>query len=106
MAETLQVNDIGTSLEVTVFDQDGVVLNLATASLLQIALLKPDGVTEMTKTAALVTDGTDGKLHYVTVANDLDQAGHWKIQGIITFATGGLFHSTVTKFKVLANIAG
>ena len=47
---------------------------------------KPSG-TISTKTATFVSDGTDGKIHYTTVAGDLDETGMWKIQARVSNVT-------------------
>lgn len=103
MAADIHVNDVGTAMELDVLDQNNAVVNISSAGL-QMSFLRPDGST-FTKNATFVTDGTDGKMHYVTQAGDLNIPGNWKMQGILTFP-GGLWHTDVQKFKVLADIAG
>jgi hypothetical protein len=102
-ANEIHVGDIGTTFEITMYDGDAIV-NLSGANTLQMFFLKPDGSTTLTKTATLVTDGTDGKLKYVTVANDLDTAGTWKIQARIQFDASNDWKSDISKFKVFPNI--
>ena len=77
----IQQGDIGTILRATLEDS-GTVVDVSTATVKQIKLQKPDG-TDVTKTAVFTTDGSDGKIQYVTVADDLDQSGEWKIQGYV-----------------------
>ena len=48
-------------------------------------------------------DGTDGQLRYTTVANDIDEAGHWHIQGKIINASG-TFYSSIEDFYVKPNL--
>lgn len=103
MAAEIHVDDIGTSFRVTMKDEDGVVVDISTATSLLIWFAKADGST-MEKTATLVNSGTDGLMEYVTVDGDLDQAGPWKIQGVVGFADDSVFHSDITKFKVFANL--
>lgn len=79
----IHINDIGTVFELTVKDSANAIVDLSTATVLNITFKKSDD-TIVTKTASLVTDGTDGKMQYITVAGDLDLVGLWKIQGDIT----------------------
>ncbi len=85
--DTIFVGDTGTILEVELLDADDVVVPIGTATSLTIKLSKPDGITTLTKTAVLTTDGLDGKLEYVTISGDIDQAGPWQIQGFVTLPT-------------------
>lgn len=82
----IHVNDVGTALVVTITDETGAAVNVATATNLTIWLTKPDG-TVLTKTAVLDTDGTDGKIKYVTQSGDLNVKGTWKIQAAITLGS-------------------
>jgi hypothetical protein len=101
MADEIHAGDIGTQFTVTVSDS-GVVVNLSTASTKEIILSKPSG-DKLTKTASLVTDGSDGKIKYVTVANDLDVIGLWKLQVHVILPTGE-WHSDVSEFRVYPNL--
>jgi hypothetical protein len=79
-------------------DDDDVVISIASPTTLSMHLRKPDG-TVVTKTATLVSDGTDGKLHYQTLVSDLDVIGDWTRQFYVKLAssewTGNLFKFTV-----------
>jgi len=81
----LQKNAIGVELILTV-KENGAVVNLAAASAMKMFLDKPDN-TVVEKTAVHKTDGTDGKLMYVTIAGDLSQGGIWQRQA--EFTLGG-----------------
>ena len=98
----VHVGDIGTALILTVRDQDGKIVDLSQVSALSMVLLKPD-LTTLMKTAVLVTDGKDGQMQYVTIANDLDQPGVWRRQGIVTIGAGKWESDTVS-FSVEANL--
>ena len=75
MAAEIHVGDKGTVFEATMRDENGAIVNLSTATLLQIVFAKPDG-SVVTKTAAMSTNGSDGKLRWTTSASsDLDQIG-------------------------------
>jgi hypothetical protein len=99
---TPKVGDVGTAIEITVteLDDDGeaVVINISTATSKFINFQRPDGTTEQ-KTAAFTTDGTDGKIRYVTVSGFLDQAGGWKIEGEIHIG-GSQWSTDIFKMKV------
>lgn len=101
-ANEIHIGDIGTIFELTLMD-DVVVVDISTATVLSIHFAKPDATT-VTVTASLVTDGTDGKIQYITPdANFLDQTGGWKIQGKVTLSTG-TWSSDISTFKVYKNL--
>lgn len=89
--------------EFTVSDQDGVIVNLASATLLEIIFKRPDKTT-FKRTAALVGDGTDGKITYTTVISDLDAAGSWNNQAEVTVG-GVLYPSTISEFTVFTSLS-
>jgi len=101
MASEIHEGDIGTKLLITVTD-DGSIVDISSASSLSIYIKKPDG-TILTRTGVLETDGTDGKMYYITVAGDLDRAGNYKIQGKVVLPSGSYYTSTAT-FKVHCNL--
>lgn len=101
MASEIHEGDIGTKLLVTVTD-DGSVVDISSASSLSIFIRKPNG-TILTRTGVLETDGTDGKMYYITVSGDLDKAGNYKIQGQVVLPAGSYYTSTAT-FKVHCNL--
>lgn len=82
----IHVNDVGTALVVTIPDETGSPVDVSTGTNLKMYLTKPDG-TVLTKTAVLDSDGTDGKIKYVTVAGDLSVKGTWKIQAAVTLGS-------------------
>ena len=99
--QEVHLNDIGTSLRVTI-EEDGTALDISTATTKQILIVKPS-MTKLTKSAVFVTDGTDGMIEYVTIANDLDELGTYNIQGYIVMS-GWAGHSEVKQFKVYSNL--
>lgn len=101
MSSEIHVGDIGTQLIVTVYD-DGVIVDISAASALTITLKKPNGVS-YNKIGTLYTNGTDGKMYYVSVDGDFNEPGNYKIQGKITLA-GGTYYTSVGSFKVHCNI--
>ncbi|NIP55083.1 MAG: hypothetical protein GWN00_09825, partial [Aliifodinibius sp.] len=53
----------------------------------------------VTKDGVFVTDGTDGKLQYTTIADDLDEIGIWHLQGYLVMNEGS-WHSNKVIFRV------
>lgn len=101
MASQIHEGDIGTKLLITVTD-DGQVVDISSAISLSIFIKKPNG-TILTRVGTLETDGTDGKMYYITVSGDLDKAGSYKIQGQVVLPSGSYYTSTAT-FKVHCNL--
>jgi hypothetical protein len=101
MSSQIHVGDIGTQLIVAVFD-DNEIVDISEALSLNIILQKPDGE-KNTKSATLYTDGTDGKMVYISTLGDFDEAGNFKIQGKVTL-TGGVYYTSVGTFKVHCNL--
>lgn len=100
-ANEIHKNDIGTIFEVTIMDGVDVV-DLTDAISMTIVFKKPLG--EVTDNAAVhSTDGTDGKMRYLTVLNSLDQVGTWKLQGNVEFSHGR-WSSDILTFKVEENL--
>lgn len=99
--EEVHVGDIGTVFTVTVADS-GTPVDISAATTIEIIFGKPYDNASVTKTAVFVTDGTDGKIKYTTVANDLNIAGPWEIQARITLPTG-TWRSEVGEFTVHEN---
>lgn len=102
MSTKIQLLNIGITFLVTVRDQDGNIVDLSAASLKNIILVKPDR-TKMTKTADFYTDGSDGKIKYVSVANDLDVIGIWRIQAYVEVGAKKLY-TDISSFKVHDNL--
>lgn len=100
MTDEIHVGDIGTIIEVTVLET-AVALDISTATVKQFTLRKPDG-TSVTKTALFSATGTDGKLRYTTILNDLDQSGNWTLQVYLEMP-GGKWHSDKVNFTVWGN---
>jgi hypothetical protein len=94
----IQQGDIGTDFIGTV-KEDGIVVSLVGASSKSIVFEKPDG-TLLTKAANFVTDGSNGKIHYVSILGDIDQPGQWSMQGFVTLAMGWNGHTERVSFWV------
>jgi len=101
MSDRIHVNDIGTQIILTVLE-DGAAYDISSATTLQIIIKKPD-TTTLTKTASFFTDGTDGKMVYISVSGDFDVPGYYKIQGKVIIG-GSTFYTTTSTFKVYCNL--
>jgi hypothetical protein len=102
MAE-VHVDDVGTSLRCTIYDEDGEIVDLSDATELVIKLKSPSGVTS-SKSASLYTDGTDGIIEYITEDGDIDEEGKWQLQGYVEVG-GGHFSSSIHDFFVECNLS-
>ena len=100
-ANEIHQDDIGTAFTITVQD-DTTAVNISTATTRQIKFKKPSG-TVLIKTGVFVTDGTDGKLRYTSVADDLDEAGKWYLQ-VYLVLTNWTGHSDQGEFVVYSNL--
>jgi len=99
----IRVNDVGTIFRFTLSDSNANPVDLATASLIEVVLLPPDGVIK-TRTASVYGTPTNGVAQYLTIAGDINQIGKWKSQVVVTFPTTH-FSSTITSFTVYENLA-
>jgi hypothetical protein len=98
----IQKDAIGAIIELTI-QQKGSIINISSASATkQIILKKPDN-TKLTKTASFTTDGTDGKLQYITIAGDIDQIGDWQAQAYIVMV-GFIGYTSPITFTVNDNL--
>ena len=100
-ANEIHLNDIGTIFEITVQD-DGAVVDISGATTKEIIFKKSRGDV-VTKAAVFSSDGTDGRMKYVTVANDLDERGQWELQAHVVLASGD-WRSDVDVFTVHPNL--
>lgn len=100
MTERLSISDLGTSLQITVKEDDAIV-DISTATATDIILRKPDG-TEVEKTGSLLTDGTDGIVAYSTLSGDIDQKGIWSYRAKITFSATQVYRTiNPVEFRVV-----
>jgi hypothetical protein len=102
MACEIHLNDIGTTFRLTILDCTDSFIDVSSALTKEIIFQKPDR-TSVTKAALFFTDGSDGIIQYVTVADDLDMTGKWRIQAKVTLPTG-TWSSNIEAFKVYPNL--
>jgi hypothetical protein len=103
MAAKHFVEDVGTILRFTIKDQDGVVVDISSATTLQVKIKTADG-TQVTGTASFTTDGTDGKMEYATVGGDFGINGPAEAQPYVVI-TGFNGHGTKYRFNVDTSLA-
>ena len=89
----VRVGDTGTEIDFRVLDQDGVAVDVSTATL-TMYFVKPDGTTLGPKTAqpgsvlaAATRLATAGWCYYITVAGDIDMRGSWIVE--VVYVLGG-----------------
>lgn len=102
-AQSCQRATPNVGLQVELLDQDGAPVPLGAASSLQFWLRAPDGVF-FPVPAALVSNGLDGLMQYVTKAGDLAQVGLWALQAQAVFGPNVLL-SRWAYFAVEPNVA-
>jgi len=106
-ANEIHKNDVGTVFEVTLRD-DTIIVDVASATVTKELVFKSpkpaSGTsTVSTKAASFTTDGTDGKIQYTTIANDLNEIGLWNLQAHVILSTGD-WRSDIQSFEVFANL--
>ena len=99
---SLHINDYGTVFNITIKDQDDVVVDLSTGSGSIITFFPPHQ-DSFSRTPVMPNGGTDGLLRYTIQSGELSQAGIWSISAEI-ITPSGHFYSNVPEFRVLCNI--
>jgi hypothetical protein len=82
-------------------DSESAAIDVSAASTITFYLVKPDN-TVATRTGTFYTDGTDGKVQYVTISGDLDQIGLWSVY-VYVVVSGQELTSDETSFFVYAS---
>jgi len=101
----IQVGNVGTRFVFTVKAQDGSIVDLSTATTLEAIFRPGPHAARFTRTGVLVTDGTDGKFVYTSIANDLSVANElWQRQGRVVIPGLGEFWTEVKSFPVKPNL--
>jgi hypothetical protein len=101
MSTRPHVGDIGTPFVFTCVQEDGTVINLTAATEKVVTFVRPDGTTfdrdlETVSAAA-------GTARYITVEDDLDVHGTWKVQAFIE-TPDGEWRSDIERFTVHRNV--
>jgi hypothetical protein len=105
MASEIHVDDIGTRFLITVKD-DGSVVDISQAAALQVSFRKPsDLIIERSPSTQGTGSSVSGVMYYDSIAGDLDEVGHYKLQGKVTLGGGsGIYYTDIHTFKVNCNI--
>ncbi len=96
--QTIRINDEGTTIRGTIYDEDDTIMDISTATTKEFIFRKPDG-TSITRTASFFTSGSDGIIIYTLINGDIDQAGRWEIEAYVVLP-GGRWASTNGEFYV------
>ena len=98
----IRKGDIGTAIELLLME-DGLPLPIGEATKLEIIARKPGDI-KVIFPATLSTDGSDGKIRFVTLSeNDLNVSGTWKLQAQVVLPTGS-WRSSVVDMQVGENL--
>ncbi len=97
LTDKVFVGDIGTAFRTTI-KEDGEAVDISAATSMEIVFQPPSGISTR-KTAVFFTDGSDGVMQYVTVADDLNIGGIWRLQGFVVLPTWQ-GHGDQVEFKV------
>ena len=105
MASEIHADDIGTRFLITV--KDGVSgVDISQAAALQVSFRKPsDLIIERTGLTQGTGSSVSGVMYYDSVSGDLNEIGHYKLQGKVTLGGGsGTYYTDIHTFKVNCNI--
>lgn len=105
MADTIiHSGDVGTIIRLTITeDDDTTAVDVSGATVKTFYFLKPTGTKDYV-TAVFDSDGTDGKLVYTTIEDDIDTVGRWQVQAYVEIGAAK-YYSTKTTFIVQSNLA-
>ena len=103
MAQTpIHVGDIGATLQYQFTDSSGNVVDVSTATTLQMTIVRSDA-SRLTVTASFVTNGKDGLLQYLTQTGDLSVAGMYTLQVYVSWGASKSLHGNIQMFQVWPN---
>ncbi len=84
----------GSSVVLTIVDDNGTAINLSSYTGITIKALSPDARTTLSFTGAFVTTGTDGKISFTPASgNTFDRDGTW--EGQVQFTAASVLALTV-----------
>lgn len=90
----LVVGQFGTSIPLTVVDDDGNAIDVSSYTGITVKALSPDARTILSFTGAFVDDGSDGEISFSpSSGNTFDRDGTW--EGQVQFTAGGILALTV-----------
>ena len=101
MASEIHVDDVGTRFLITI-KEDTNIVDISSANTLSIFIRKPDDGL-LARSGTLHTDGTDGKMYYDIDSGDLDEAGHYRLQGRVA-TPSGTYYTNIYHFQVHCNV--
>ncbi len=95
MEETeIHVGDIGTIIRATIKDENNAIVDISDATSKSMTFKKPSG-TNVVQNPSLFTDGTDGKMQYITQTGDIDEKGLWQLQARVVKDFMGIERKTI-----------
>lgn len=98
MSGPVYVNQADVVLRFALTDQAGTAVDLTNATTKSLTLRAPSGVIS-TKALSVLGAATAGIVQYVTDGDDLNEAGVWSAQVVLTFETG-TWPFSVVRFTV------
>jgi hypothetical protein len=99
----VQVGDVGTILVITVNNAaTGLAKDISSATIKKFIFKNPAGEV-IERTAIFTTNGSDGNIQYVSIADDFDEEGQYQWQVYLEMP-GWSGHSNVDTFGVYKNL--
>ena len=98
MASILHDDDFGFDITITFISRKtGSALDISGATTKRIDIKNTITGIVLQRTAAFVTDGTDGQIRYRSTASEFDAKGRWEVQGV-AFGASARF---ATDFEII-----
>lgn len=102
--DEIRLKDAPVRFTVTCKDPStGAAVDISLASALQFYFRRPDD-SSFARTGSFTSNGSDGKVYYVTQSDEINQVGIWEYQLYVTLS-GGVLHTEMGKFRVKPIIA-
>ncbi len=98
---SIHVGDVGTLIQVTVLRSSGSPFDVSAMDIRQFIFKSP--TSHFHRTAAMTSDGSDGKLEYLLQAGDIDINGKWKLE-VFLGGTSGSWTCDVINMPVSKNV--
>ena len=102
MASEIHQDDVGTRFLMTVKD-DGSTVNISGATIKQVIFKKPSDTIVYRSASGVNDQMSSGIMLYDTLAGDLDEAGHYKLQAKVALPSG-TYYTDIHTFKVHCNL--